>query len=709
MKKITKILIISIIIISLVLAFAFSSMKETNAMSDKTYSVPYDTYTLGTSNRLVKTQTAFIPIGTISFKDNATSRNVSITAPQDIYYMNGLFYIATTYTLLKSNNTEEDTSPKSSVIVANNKGEVSRIIDTINIDGLAKSLSQVCGVFADNDYVYIADKGNSAVYKIDNLNNAVMVITKPTSELYGINTPFSPTKVVVQSNGSYYIIGDGTTTGVIEMNYAGEFIGFLGINTVSQSFQSIMYNLFFGDEGVASSQPASPTNVALGEKSSVLTTNSTVNTETIKRLNIDGINTFTSDTYYPTVSLSDITMSNENYIYSVSSTGDIFEYDRSGSLLFTFSTRDFAGTKVLGLTSSPTGIAVDENNNIYITDSQYNNVQIYQKTVFVTLVHKAVSLYNEGKYEESKPVWEEIIRQNTSFAKAHSALGMALYKEGNFTEALNEFSLAKDFNGYSDAYWEIRNIYIQNNSILIFGLIILLVLVLSTIKILKKKTNIFSPFKKFKEKMHQKRLIRESFYALHIIKHPGDTFYGIKRQNSASILSAVIVFVVFLIVYTINFYFQGVLFKSNTSSQGAILNILTVAGVILLYIICNYFISTLNDGEGRFKDIFISTIYSLTPFILLTLPMTIISHGLTYNESVIITIYNVFVIGWCAILLIMSISEIHNYSFWETIKCILLTLFAMIIVILFVLLIYTFISQMIDFVSSVIKEVTYRG
>ncbi len=693
MKKMTKILLSLFVILSLFLCRALENGIFVKAMNDETYSVPYETYTLGTNSRLVKTQTAFVPVGVITFKYEG--EELELSGAQDIFFLDGYFYVAN--------------SSAKMVFVSDKNGNVIRIIRRLNYNGETISLSNPTGVFVDDNYIYIADKGNYAVYKVDSEDNVEMMVEKPTSQLYGTDTPFIPIKVAVQSNGTLYIIGEGTTTGVIEVNYAGEFIGFLGINTVSRSFRTIMYNLFFGNEGVASTQPASPLNVALGEKSSVLTINSTQNTETIKRLNIDGINTFTGDTYYPSVTLSDITMSSNNYIYAVSEDGEVFEYDRNGSLLFAFSTKDEAQTQVLGLTSGASGIAVDENDTIYIVDSKYNNVQVYQKTVFVNLVHQAVSLYNEGKYDESKPVWEEIIRQNTSFAKAHSALGMALYKEGYFSEALEEFRLAKDYNGYSDAYWEIRNVFIQENSVTIFAIIIALIALGIANGFLKKKTNFYAPIRKFREKIRENKLVEECTYSFHIIKHPSDTFYGIKRKKMASVLSAVIVLIIFVIVYIVNLYATGFLFKTNQGRQGALMNIVSAVGIILLFVVCNYFISTLNDGEGKLKDIFISTVYSLMPFIIFILPLTLLSHFLTYNEVIIYQIYLFIIVSWCVILLIMSISQIHNYGFWETVKCILLTAFAMIILVLFVLLIYTFLSQLIDFITSVIKEVSYRA
>ena len=54
----------------------------------------------------------------------------------------------------------------------------------------------------------------------------------------------------------------------------------------------------------------------------------------------------------------------------------------------------------------------------------------------------------------------------------------------------------------------------------------------------------------------------------------------------------------------------------------------------------NYLVSTFSDGEGRLKDVFVISAYSLMPFIILTLPMTLLSHILTFNEAPILSFYN---------------------------------------------------------------------
>ena len=48
--------------------------------------------------------------------------------------------------------------------------------------------------------------------------------------------------------------------------------------------------------------------------------------------------------------------------------------------------------------------------------------------------------------------------------------------------------------------------------------------------------------------------------------------------------------------------------------------------------------------------------------------------------------------------------RIHNYSFWETVKNVILILFAMVIIVVVGLLVYSFIGQLLDFIVSVIKR-----
>ena len=669
-----KLFMLSILVLSLGLI-----VKSPIQSSQSSSGIPYNTYTLGEYNRLVQTQTAYIPVGAFS--------NLSLNNPQDIYQKDDILYIA-------------DTGNKRVLKVALNGS----VLDTYS----STEWITPTGIFIEEQKMYIADKDARTIFVFDLTTKQIISrITKPTSPIFGQNNAFLPIKVVVGSNDAIYVVGEGSTSGIIQLNYAGEFVGYLGINSVSISFRKFLYNLFVKQSDLASSLPPSPTNVALGQKGSILTTNINFG-QSFKRLNISGVNTLLGDTRYPTEPLSDIWMDQDNYIYLVSSTGEIYEYDANGRLLFQFNTKDRSMKQGLGLTNTPAGITTDSNGNLYILDRIYNNIQIYQRTVFVDLVHEAVTLYNDGRYLESKPLWEEILRQNTGFALAHSALGEALAKEGNFDDALDSFYEAKDLSGYSNAYWEIRNVAIQNN------LVTWIIILISIIVVFKvgKKTVVYLPFyesaKSRVHKISEVELVSQIRLSKQIFKKPADLVYYVKRENRGSYLSGLLVFVAFLVVYLLDTYLSGFLFRNH--SVGNVLQQVGIVSIVFfLFVTVNYLVSTFSDGEGRFKDVFVMSAYALVPFILFIPIMTVVSHFLTYNEAFIYTFYHQIVLYYTVFLFVYTLKEVHNYTLFETIKSILLILFGMLIMVLMGLLIYAFIGQVWDFIVSIIKEVIYRA
>ena len=113
------------------------------------------------------------------------------------------------------------------------------------------------------------------------------------------------------------------------------------------------------------------------------------------------------------------------------------------------------------------------------------------------------------------------------------------------------------------------------------------------------------------------KLKDELAYAGNIFKKPADMCYGIKKENKASYLSAIIVLVAFVVVYLLDMYASGFLFRVESGMGNAFTQILVVLAIFMLWCATNYLVSTLNDGEGWFKDFFIGTCYCLIPFIVI--------------------------------------------------------------------------------------------
>ena len=192
------------------------------------------------------------------------------------------------------------------------------------------------------------------------------------------------------------------------------------------------------------------------------------------------------------------------------------------------------------------------------------------------------------------------------------------------------------------------------------------------------------------------------------MKHPINSFYEIKREKRADYLSAKIVLFILFIEYLLYLRFSGYIFNSGLIDLNLGLETAKFFGVIVIFIFANYLISTLHDGEGWFKDVYISVIYSLAPIIVFLPIYIILTNVLTLNEIVILNILSTFMVIYTLVLIFIAIREIHNYEIKDTFNNILLTLLTMFIILIIDLVIYVFGYHLFDFLVSWFKEVIFR-
>ncbi len=196
---------------------------------------------------------------------------------------------------------------------------------------------------------------------------------------------------------------------------------------------------------------------------------------------------------------------------------------------------------------------------------------------------------------------------------------------------------------------------------------------------------------------------------LKMLKNPFDELYDLKKKKHGSVVSATIIFVSVFIIYLFDmfarsFSFRMVDVKSATMLSVAVLFIVPA----FLWVVGNYMVSAISEGEGSFRSVYISTAYSLVPYVLIG-PIVILStYVLTLNEAVIVHYLWVIAILWSGALLCISVREIHNYTVKETVKIILLTLFFMIMAVIVCTILFLIGQQVILFFKDIVNEVTYH-
>lgn len=666
----------------------FSGLVLLNNEKVNADGIPYQTFTYSNaSKRFVPTQDAYLPLS----QQNSLGK-IEINNPTDITIdVNDNIYIADSNRIIKYNL---------------------RTDETIEI-GLG-DLKRVTGVFVDHlGNVYVTDNqlNEAYQYKYDSLTDTyIKTVTykKPVDTPYFADgQPFVPSKIVVDKSGIVYVLLSGNINGLGKFTNDGKFTGFFGGNQIPATFSNMIKNIVF-DENQRRKWfkmiPKPVYNIAVDNDGLILTT--TKSEPGYLKLNI--ANNVFNKSNWGYDNIEDIFVGPYNTIFTVTANGFITEYSPEGSTLFVFGGTDVYNQK--GLFKKPTGIAVDSKNNLYVLDSDSKNLQVFIPTDFANLVHEALKYYQDGQYTISLDPWQEVLKRNNLFDIANKGIGDAYFAMGEYDLAMESYYVARDQAGFSEAYWEVRNIKLLNSGPVIIGVLIALIVLYILNLFLPFTKYIKMPFKKLNENLKRFKIYNELLYGFTIIKKPVDGFYGIKREQRSSNLTATIYLLLFFLVYVLFIFKTSFLFNSRVTAEiDMVEQILFIFIPFGLWVIANYLVSSIRDGEGKLSDVYQASAYSLLPMIIALPILTVSSNILSLNEAFLYHAILIVGISLTAFYFIMMVKEIHFYEGRETFSNIVISIFTAVMILAFILIIYFLGNEILGFFKDIIREVTSRG
>jgi hypothetical protein len=111
-------------------------------------------------------------------------------------------------------------------------------------------------------------------------------------------------------------------------------------------------------------------------------------------------------------------------------------------------------------------------------------------------------------------------------------------------------------------------------------------------------------------------------------------------------------------IYETNFLFNGII-PSEINIIEQLIGILVPFG---LWVISNYLVCSIRDGDGKLSEVFQGSALTLLPMII-TLPiLTFISQGLTLNELFIYDVVFGIGVSFTVIYYFIIVKEIHFYD-----------------------------------------------
>jgi hypothetical protein len=281
-----------------------------------------------------------------------------------------------------------------------------------------------------------------------------------------------------------------------------------------------------------------------------------------------------------------------------------------------------------------------------------------------------------------------------------NGLGNCAFQRHDYQTAASRYKLAENREGYSDAYWQIRNVQLgELLPWLVTAAVVLVVIWFVYDHWIYDKL----PYRK------PNRFAENLALVFGAVKHPINTFESIRWANKGDYVTATILYIALFAVFVCNYVLRGfVISASNTGNTSILFVSLIFIVPVALFLGCNFLVGEIYESKARFRDLYIGGAYCGAPFLEFMPFIVLLSHVATLNESRLLSLASFAIYIWCFILLVIFLKEVHMYLLRTVFKNLGITVFLMAVVILAASLLGMFADQMVGFFGEILKEVQLR-
>lgn len=683
----------------------------------------YQTYTYSIDGYALYSPDAYTPIKNVNWTDMGLEKELN--TPHDIVVDD------------KDNVYLADTQNNRIVVLDRYFKFMFEISEFVNDQGIDDKLNKPQGVFVTADTIYVCDTDQNRIVTFDREGNFIKIIPQPKSSLFDENAVYKPIAIAVDDYNRLYVVSSTTYQGIIVMSEDGTFIRFVGAQKVSISAWDRIWRMFQTDaqrELTEANISTEFNNITIDDKGFIYVTTSTIDPADVKKaikdksksgdyspvkmLNQSGDEVMARNGFWPPAGEIDLSgRASEGATTGVSEIVDVaigpentwsiidasrqkvFTYDDNGNLLFAFGDK---GSQ-LGNLSAIEGITYMSDGTMLILDATDDNFTVYQRTEYGDILIQAIANQNNRQYDQAKQDWEEILKRNSNFDAAYIGIGDALYRNGQYQEALPYYEAAYDTQGWSDSYKEIRKEWIAKYVLLIP--VIVVVIIVAVMLFFKKAAKVN---KRAATAGGKRTFVEELLYGFHLIFHPFDGFWDLKHEKRGSLRAAIVYVVATVVVFFYQAIGSGYLVNPYGSYTTIFSQAMSVLVPLFLWVVANWCLTTLFDGEGSFKDIFIACGYSLLPLVLAVIPSTIYTNFALKEELDITELIVTVAFIWTVLLIFVGMMVTHDYTLSKNFITSLGTIVAMVFIMFIAILFTTLVGKIVSFITNIVVEIGYR-
>ena len=636
-------------------------------------------------------------------------------------------------------------------------GIISTYIDDYNQD---RTLNAPSGVFVTSPDLMV--DGSSNIFVCNTGDNTIVVFDKDYNYVKTIEQPpvaglldegeFVPTAVAVDKYGRIFVVSKSCYKGIIVLSNEGNFTGFIGAQKVTtdimdqiwKNFQSVeqkqssilklpdpFNNLTVDEDGFVYATISFSEQSDLKEQFNTSKGTSQVATYSpVKKLNSMGVEIMKRNGFFDPggeVLVNDITATEKDVSKIIdvavgdegtwtildSSRQRTFTYDKNGNLLFAFGNKgEQLGNTAnsIALAYQPVLVSEDElgkdyKYNMLLLDKTEvgEYLVVYHPTEYCEMIMAALESENKHKYDQTIVHWQNVLTRNNNFDLAYIGIGKALYNQGDYEGAMKMLASAYETEQYALAFAAVRKDILSVWMLpLIVGVIALILLFFKFLGWAKKKN------KATALKVGKKTYGEELIYVTHLIFHPFDGFWDLKHEKRGSVRAATTILGATIVAFFYQAIGTGYMHNPKGDYSTVFLQVISVLVPVLLWVVGNWCLTTLFDGEGSLKDIYIASCYSLAPLPVFVILSTILTNVLTVSEGGIISLLVSLGYVWVGILLFFGMVVTHDYSTGKNIITTIGTIVAMAVIMFIAILFSSLVMKMVTFLVSLFTEIFNR-
>ena len=198
-------------------------------------------------------------------------------------------------------------------------------------------------------------------------------------------------------------------------------------------------------------------------------------------------------------------------------------------------------------------------------------------------------------------------------------------------------------------------------------------------------------------------------YGFYVIFHPFDGFWDLVHEQRGSLLAAHTWLFLFLVTYVLRLMLTNFQFITAPIQY---INVYEQCGSLLFpfLVLClsNWALSTLFDGKGRFQDIYMAMCYALVPYVIIQLPLILVSNMISFDEAAYYQVLGSASIIWCVFLVFVGLMQVHDYTPGKTLIFLFFTIFGALVILFLILVFFSLLSDAVGFFVSLYREIAFR-